>query len=1033
MRTVVNWLPAVDAYYTERTLRAALQVIDAEGGAVNHTIRSFTENTMYHILHGIVGFNTFSSGPFHSLGELQASWSGHSRVVETTDLCKAAVNALMVLMAIGRSSTVKELSVVWEEEECAEEGEEGDNKVQRRGWVNCMELLLDPTQPLYHNKTRDPTTNSIWADVELAFLCHGGFQVLLRLMTEEPGGGGRGTSPPGEQEDERVMLKRCRLAGFVKRLIISGLMPPAPTPKDSMEALDGEHMVPLPPERLVAAVEYIDRLGELAKGWVLQKLRRGPLDNQRGALPTTAEVAAAASPASGFAAGVSKHQVVTVLADIMTPEASLEVAQRLLELSELDALRAALRLLARRLQRMQWCREAALLAGEEVFGNSSDDISQQRLNDTVVGRFSGSGDVLVKQLAAAEVVDRHAMVGCFSELRELTCTNLDERSVCVAWGDLGLRCVRTRDEHTRNIGVSLLEALLSDSTSSHFVATDLQPQAEHTLNWLTNILMDKPGTKLAEALEEHNLSTTGAEWLPRLFQLLHGVLHRTGSMQSQTISQLWIDTAINCLRCVDELSVRKLGLDMYKNAVGAVEKGRGGTHRVSNAATWNEDTPMGQLSVLLDNPETVRTFVESIFTEQFADPNIVVLASEWFVGVYYRSYCYEDDVVSLMGYLVDAAVHDWGRTREAVTDLLVRISIANIAIKSLNSLCGSLCASIENKTTEVAGMKLARLWIEKTRSKSWVASVQERLLHLLWTMLMVYDGDDDDEDVASLVLEYAKAQFGNMSKHIGSSQHRVRYAGTHTAAKIQSARRCATCCAVDCFGELKKSFTRTVAVAAEPTTASVGRAEALTGKGSEGTEEDNRLHINLRSRATKAASLLTIILERTDSFLPNVLDEMHEGQPSAMIDLLFSEVCAAAQYQDVDSRAVSVRLDLLTLLSKALVESVPLSPARVMHVWDALDANHRPAVLAWITEVLAPSPPGKNGEGEGEDRATSSKEHEGKCCFAPDKGDETKEHVVQRLRGLLVAEVVGKVGDRGARRQEPCEHVARCLRSLGEY
>jgi hypothetical protein len=71
-----------------------------------------------------------------------------------------------------------------------------------------------------------------------------------------------------------------------------------------------------------------------------------------------------------------------------------------------------------------------------------------------------------------------------------------------------------------------------------------------------------------------------------------------------------------------------------------------------------------------------------------------------------------------------------------VTALLVKVTVTNISIKSLNSLCNLFKASVENKATASNGNKLILEWIDKTRQKKWVIGVQERVLNLLWTMLI---------------------------------------------------------------------------------------------------------------------------------------------------------------------------------------------------------------------------------------------------------------------------------------------------------
>ena len=70
-----------------------------------------------------------------------------------------------------------------------------------------------------------------------------------------------------------------------------------------------------------------------------------------------------------------------------------------------------------------------------------------------------------------------------------------------------------------------------------------------------------------------------------------------------------------------------------------------------------------------------------------------------------------------MDWLVEAAIHPEWRVVDAVTDLLVKITVTNISIKSLNSLCGLFKAAVSRKATANAGNRLILTWIDKTRQK----------------------------------------------------------------------------------------------------------------------------------------------------------------------------------------------------------------------------------------------------------------------------------------------------------------------------
>jgi hypothetical protein len=73
--------------------------------------------------------------------------------------------------------------------------------------------------------------------------------------------------------------------------------------------------------------------------------------------------------------------------------------------------------------------------------------------------------------------------------------------------------------------------------------------------------------------------------------------------------------------------------------------------------------------------------------------------------------------------------------------------MTNISIKSLNSLCGLFKRSVQDKATANAGNKLILFWIDKTRMKKWVIHVQERVLNLLFTMLVNKSSESEDDTV----------------------------------------------------------------------------------------------------------------------------------------------------------------------------------------------------------------------------------------------------------------------------------------------
>ena len=66
---------------------------------------------------------------------------------------------------------------------------------------------------------------------------------------------------------------------------------------------------------------------------------------------------------------------------------------------------------------------------------------------------------------------------------------------------------------------------------------------------------------------------------------------------------------------------------------------------------------------------------------------------------------------------MEAAIHpEWGVV-DAVTDLLVKITLADISVNSVKCLCTLCVAAMTNKTTTDAGRRLVLTWIEKTHQK----------------------------------------------------------------------------------------------------------------------------------------------------------------------------------------------------------------------------------------------------------------------------------------------------------------------------
>lgn len=266
---------------------------------------------------------------------------------------------------------------------------------------------------------------------------------------------------------------------------------------------------------------------------------------------------------------------------------------------------------------------------------------------------------------------------------------------------------------------------------------------------------------------------------------------------------------------------------------------------------------------------------------------------------------------------------DWGVV-DAVTDLLVKITVSNISIKSLNSLCNLFGDAVSTKATAIAGNKLVLTWIDKTRQKKWVMSVQEKVLNLLWTMLVTKSSENEDDTLK--VLDYFKNQFGNIRGHLSE------WAFTGLSEKELTAKNCILTCAKDCLVELRGSVRK------EP------RFEDLT-------IEDQR------SRATQSSSLLQIVLDLVDNLRPDLLREMHEGNPTGMLTDVYDELCYAGsnEVDDVDDAALFSRLSLLGALCSYLQPQSPLTAEWIAQIWNMCIEKHRGVVLKWYTIILDPS------------------------------------------------------------------------------
>jgi hypothetical protein len=423
--------------------------------------------------------------------------------------------------------------------------------------------------------------------------------------------------------------------------------------------------------------------------------------------------------------------------------------------------------------------------------------------DTMRQRFDGEGDVLVKQLLAAKVLNKRVIVDTFGDLTRMRPQAQYEFEVCQFWGDLGLRCMCTADERTRDIGVQLLTVLINDYPNIH--AKELLIPAEKAFRWLEDICRHE-GLQLARVLDSTKLKE--ADRLINLFNTLHEVLNTVGSVLMDQIAELWYNTAIRCLRCSDKYVIREIGFNMIDQAINQSDHhaNYNNTYNNRNMNSYHHTSSgmMGRsrldenLCKMMKEKAAVRAFLESIFTEAYAHHAVIRLVSPWLVDKYYKEFCYEDDDVDLMEYLVDAATHDHeGGVFDAVTDLIVSLTVKNISIKSLNSLCNLFKKSVSIKSTAALGNKVILAWIDRTRQKKWVPQVQQRVLDLLWTML-VNKSSEDEEDTEK-VLEYFKNQFMNIRGHATESTHRGDDKGS-------VARTCILNCALKSLAEPKFFF-----------------------------------------------------------------------------------------------------------------------------------------------------------------------------------------------------------------------------------
>lgn len=847
-------IPTVSWDSTASAMRACLQLMTPIER--NNDVIAFAKECMYQVLHVMVGLNSIDGKP-KTMSDLQDMWK--EKMFDKFNACfhEGLNAAIRVMLRIARVSTANELK----------QWHDWHKEYNRYGaWINSVEFLLDETRPAYRDRNSEHP-NSIYHAVVTAFNEEDGFNVLAKVLDCSI----FEVLAPDKQM-EREHLFHCKVARLLKRLCQKLECAMAELTEQGQPVAVGKA------EEVTTAMERINALSQAAAEWLGQRLNSAPdkLSN-RG---KTMDV-----------------ELLDVLADLMGPEQSINLAKGLLSVSSLGAQQAGLKL-ARQLRRHGG-------STAEAFS----DLPREFLEATTT-RFSGTGDDLVKQLLSAQVVNKRAIVDTFDELDQLMEAAADKIDVCQAWGELGLKCMCTNDERTRDIGIGLLESL----NRRHFAhSAKLTAPAEAALDWLKQVC-NFEGAELVKSLMTSTLSE--ADRVVNLLSTLFQVLMVTDSERTGEVPELWGSVALSCLRCTDKYPIREMGFVMIQEAVRM-------TKHISYSGVAS--SPLAFKSRLAKDLSTVLTstveeFLGSIFSERYCHHAVIRLVSSWLVQEYYREFCYEDDEVDLMKFLVDAAVHDWGVV-DAVTDLLVKVTVSNISIKSLNSLCNLFKEAVSDKTTATAGNKLVLTWIDKTRQKKWVMSVQERVLNLLWTMLVTKSSESEDD--TEKVLDYFKNQFGNIRGHLTD------WSFTGLSDKEMTARNCIRQCAKDCLLEIRKS-----SGLEEP-------AEGLTAE-------------DVRSRATQSVLLLQIVLNLVDTLRPDVLREMHEGDEQGMLQSLFDELCESSKFDDVDQSAVFSRLQLLSALCSYLQPNSPLSPDWIGRIWTECAGRHRPVVLKWLHLVLAP-------------------------------------------------------------------------------
>lgn len=913
LNVVAGKLPQVSWKTVAEAMAACVKCMPR--GAKNEEVIKFVQDCMFQVLHVMISLNAIEGNP-RSLTGLQNLWKPDTFQEFNRCFHVGLSDAVRTMVRIGDVSSATELKN-WHDWEY--------NKQRHSTWINSLEVLMDCEQAAYrsedHLRNLDPLPNTLWTTCLGAFIEEGGFRVLYTLIDSDIF-----KELPGDKTVEREQVLHCKIARLIKRMVTRNHVNP-----------DQPNMPNMPTHEEVAlAIEAVNLVTAGALEWLKARLNSSPDKlTQQGKSKDT--------------------ELIDCLTELIGPDQSLGLARGLLSMTSLGSQQAGLRL----------ARELRKQGGE--MGAALGSLPHEFL-ETLQSRLNGSGDEIVKQLMTMKVVAKRAIVDTFEELAMLMETDGDKFKVCMFWGDVGLRCMCTSDDRTREIGIGLLDSLTV--SQPHFPAHDLAPVARKALKWLTDVCGHSeeavaPGStfNLSKSLEVHGLKE--CERLSNFFLTIHHVLIVTGcTEEAETIAGIWMDTAVLCLRALDKYPVREMGLLLVQQAITLNNNNNYAINEKYGGVAVQRAKLGRALNAIITTQESLQAVLDSLFTEKYAHHAVIRLASTWLVDVYYREYCYEDELVNLMAYLVDATVHpDWGVV-EPVTDLLVKVTVTNISIKSLNSLCNIFKEAVNNKTTAAAANTLILTWIDKTRQKKWVIGVQERVLNLLWTMLV--NNSSESEDDTSKVLDYFKNQFSNIRGHASSDWGAVERA---LSEKEITARHCILTCATDCLAEIKRCGDRPDSQPTSPSSPGAAKLAAAMKEEPQGFPPLVRTQSTyepeeLRSRASQSAPLLNIVLSLVDNLRPDVLREMHgDSSPNAMVEGLLDEALSSASYEDVDSAAVLVRLQLIANISSYLIESSPLTFKMVKSIWDhffgpnstakKLD-RHRQVCLRWFHTILRP-------------------------------------------------------------------------------